>query len=157
TLLPNGIDAARFAAPPRRPRADAITIASVLRLHARKRPLALVRALPEVLRRAQAHCLDRPVRVVLAGDGPLAGVVRAEAQRLGVADHLALAGAVPRAAIPALLRAADLFALPSVNEAFGIVALEARAAGLPVVAMRAGGAAELVEHGRDGLLAEDDD
>jgi len=154
-LLPNGIDAARFAAPPRRDQ-GAITIASVLRLHARKRPLALVRALPEVVLRAAAHCLERPVRLVLAGDGPLAGAVRAEAERLGVADRLVLTGAVPRAAIPAHLAAADLFALPSVNEAFGIVALEARAAGLPVVAMRAGGAAELVEHGRDGLLAEDD-
>jgi len=155
-LLPNGIDAARFAAPPRLA-SETITIASVLRLHARKRPLALVRALPDVLRRAQAHCLDRRVRLVLCGDGPLAGAVRAEAVRLGVADHVELRGAVARDAIPAILAAADLFALPSVNEAFGIVALEARAAGLPVVAMRAGGAAELIEHGRDGLLAEDDD
>ena len=154
-LLPNGIDAARFAAPPRHPRAG-ITIASVLRLHARKRPLALIRALPDVLARAQAHCLGHHVRLVLAGDGPLAGVVRAEAARLGVADHVELLGAVARDAIPAHLAAADIFALPSVNEAFGIVALEARAAGLPVVAMRAGGTAELVEHGRDGLLAEDD-
>ncbi|HEX8951156.1 MAG TPA: glycosyltransferase, partial [Polyangia bacterium] len=91
------------------------------------------------------------------GDGPLHGAVRAEAARLGVADRLELRGAVPRAEIPALLAGADLFALPSLNEAFGIVALEARAAGLPVVAMREGGAAELVEHGRQGLLAENDD
>jgi len=156
TLLPNGIDAARFAAPPRPARA-AVTIASVLRLHARKRPLALVRALPEVLRRARAHCLDADVRLVLAGDGPLRGAVHAEAQRLGVADRVELVGAVARADIPALLASADLFALPSVNEAFGIVALEARAAGLPIVAMRQGGAAELVEHGHHGLLAADDE
>ncbi|HEY2747340.1 MAG TPA: glycosyltransferase family 4 protein, partial [Polyangia bacterium] len=155
-ILPNGIDAARFATTPRHARAE-ITIASVLRLHARKRPLTLIRALPEILRRAQAHCLGRDVRLVVAGDGPLAGAVRAEATRLGVADRVTLVGAVARDAIPAQLAAADIFALPSVNEAFGIVALEARAAGLPVVAMRAGGAAELVEHGRDGLLAEDDD
>src|SRR4051812_32997529 len=156
THLPNGIDAARFATPPRAAR-PTITIASVLRLHARKRPLSLVRALPSVLRRAQACCLDAEVHLVIAGDGPLRSAVRAEAERLGVADRVELRGAVPRAAIPALLAAADLFALPSLNEAFGIVALEARAAGLPVVAMRDGGAAELVEHGREGLLAEDDE
>jgi glycosyltransferase involved in cell wall biosynthesis len=156
TLLPNGIDPARFAAPPRGPR-SMITIASVLRLHSRKRPLTLVRALPEVLRRAHAHCLDADVRLVLAGDGPLRAAVRAEAARLGVTNRLELRGAVPRPRIPALLAAADVFALPSTNEAFGIVALEARAAGLPVVAMRDGGASELIEHGREGLLAEDDE
>jgi glycosyltransferase involved in cell wall biosynthesis len=153
--LLDGIDAARFATPPRPPRAD-VTILSVLRLHPRKRPLALVRALPEVLRRAHAHCLPGEVRLVIAGDGPLRAAAQAEAARLGVADRVELVGAVPRAAIPSLYARADLFALPSVNEAFGIVALEARAAGLPVVAMRDGGAADLVEHGHDGLLAEDD-
>ncbi len=155
-LLPNGIDIARFAAPPRMAR-DTITILSVLRLHPRKRPLALVRALSQILARAQAHRSSHDVRLVLAGDGPLRAAVRAEALRLGVADRVTLLGAVPRADIPALLAGADLFALPSVNEAFGIVALEARAAGLPVVAMRDGGAADLIEHGREGLLAEDDD
>jgi glycogen synthase len=157
TLLPNGIDAARFSAAPRAVTRDKITILSILRLHPRKRPLTLVRALPEILRRAQAHCLDADVRLVLAGDGPLRAALRAEAARLGVSDRVELLGAVSRAQIPSLLGAADLFALPSRNEAFGIVALEARAAGLPVVAMRDGGAAELVEHGREGLLAEDDD
>lgn len=143
--LPNGIDPARFVAPPRPPRATP-TIVSVLRLHPRKRPLALVRALGGL-----------PARLVLAGDGPLRAAVRAEAARLGVADRVELLGALPRARIPALLAGADIFAPPSVNEAFGIVALEARAAGLPVVAMRDGGAADLVEHGRQGLLAADDD
>jgi glycosyltransferase involved in cell wall biosynthesis len=155
TLLPNGIDLLRFAAPPRPPR-DTIEILSLLRLHPRKRPLALVRALPEVLRLCRAHCLDRPVRLTIAGDGPLKAALQAEAARLGVAEKVRFVGAVPRAQVPALYAAADVFALPSLNEAFGLVALEARAAGLPVVAMRAGGAADLVEHGRDGLLAEDD-
>lgn len=148
-LLPNGIDAARFAAPPR-PARHAVTIVSVMRLHARKRPLALVRAMPAVLRRAPST-----VRLVVAGDGPLRRAVRAEAARLGV--EVELRGAVPRAAIARLLGEGDIFALPSVNEAFGIAALEARAAGLPVVAMREGGAADLIEHGREGLLAADDD
>jgi glycosyltransferase involved in cell wall biosynthesis len=154
--LPNGIDPARFAVAARPPR-PTLTIAAVLRLHPRKRPLTLVRALPEVLRRAQAHCVGQRVRLVLAGDGPLRAAVRSEAARLGVLDRVELRGALPRAEVPRLLAEADVFALPSRNEAFGIVALEARAAGLPVVAMRHGGTAELIEHGREGLLAEDDD
>jgi glycosyltransferase involved in cell wall biosynthesis len=109
-----------------------------------------------VLRQCRAHCLPERVRLTLAGDGPLMKAVRAEVARLGLREHVALVGAVPRARVAALYAAADVFVLPSLNEAFGIVALEARAAGLPVVAMRAGGAADLVEHGRDGLLAEDD-
>jgi glycosyltransferase involved in cell wall biosynthesis len=157
-LLPNGVDLARFAAPPHnnRPPRDTIEIFSLLRLHPRKRPLALIRALPEVLRICRAHCLPQRVHLTLAGDGPLRQAVRVEAARLGVAGHVSLIGAVPRADVPSRYAAADVFALPSLNEAFGIVALEARAAGLPVVAMRAGGAADLIEHGRDGLLAEDD-
>ena len=98
-LLPNGIDAARASAcraAPRGPRAT-VTIASVLRLHARKRPLALVRALPEVLGRAQRALPRGRVRLVVAGDGPLAGAMRAEAARLGVADQRRAPRRLPRA------------------------------------------------------------
>ena len=55
-----------------------------------------------------------------------------------------------------LLASSDVFVLPTVRESFGIAALEARCAGLPVVAMRASGVAGLIEHGLDGLLAESD-
>jgi glycosyltransferase involved in cell wall biosynthesis len=51
----------------------------------------------------------------------------------------------------------DVFAMPSLTEAFGLVFLEAMAAGLPVVGTRAGGVPELIEHGQNGLLVEPDD
>ena len=50
-----------------------------------------------------------------------------------------------------------MFVAPSLQESFGIAALEARAAGLPVVAMRSGGVGEFVRDGVEGLLCDDDD
>ena len=52
---------------------------------------------------------------------------------------------------------ADAFVMPSLVEAFGVVFLEAMAAGVPVIGTRAGGIPELIEHGRNGLLAEPED
>jgi phosphatidylinositol alpha 1,6-mannosyltransferase len=49
-----------------------------------------------------------------------------------------------------------VFVLPAIRESFGISALEARSAGLPIVAMQHSGVAEFVEHGRGGLLARSD-
>src|SRR5206468_4260912 len=58
--------------------------------------------------------------------------------------------------VKALLATSHFFVLPSKLEAFGIAALEARAAGLPVIAMREGGVGEFIGHGKEGLLAADD-
>lgn len=78
------------------------------------------------------------------------------ARELGVASRVHLIGAVaPESeALADLYAAADLFVLPSRHEPFGIVILEAWATGLPVVASRVGGIAELVRDEVDGLLAE---
>lgn len=131
------------------PRNERIRIAAVTRLARKKRPLDLVRALSRARHRfplAQAH-LD------IAGDGPARAALESEATRLGVRDRITFHGDCSRADVRRLLAEASLLAHPGTNEAFGLAVLEARASGVPVVAMAAGGLPELIDHGRHGLLA----
>ncbi len=90
-------------------------------------------------------------RLVMVGDGPEAGLALQMAQELGVADRVTFVGVVDRVA--PLLQAANLLLLPSQTESFGLVALEAMASGVPVVASDVGGLPEVVEHGVTGFLA----
>jgi glycosyltransferase involved in cell wall biosynthesis len=94
----------------------------------------------QVLGDAAAFCV--------AGDGPLAASMR---ERLPFASHL---GFLSRTELARLYASADLFVFPSATETCGLVALEAMASGLPVVAARAGGVVESVHHGLTGLLVE---
>jgi len=66
--------------------------------------------------------------------------------------HLKLLGKLPRKQLAALYQVADLTLVPSIYEPFGYAAIEAMAAGVPVVATRIGGLAEIIEHGVTGLL-----
>ncbi|MGH6719683.1 MAG: glycosyltransferase [Alphaproteobacteria bacterium] len=91
----------------------------------------------------------------LAGEGPLGDELARLAARLGVADRVRFLGWRDDAA--GLLAAADVLVCPSRHEPFGNVVLEAWAHGVPVVAARAAGPAELVTDGVDGLLADIDD
>ena len=92
-----------------------------------------------------------PARLVLVGDGPERGRVQAVAEAEGVADRVLFLG--KQESVAELLACADLFLLPSASEAFGLVALEAMACGVPVVATRVGGVPELIPHGGPGYLA----
>jgi glycosyltransferase involved in cell wall biosynthesis len=74
---------------------------------------------------------------------------------LGIADRVTFLG--HREDVPALLAQADAFVLPSRSEAFPNGAIEAMAAGLPVVASAVGGLLDLIEPGRTGLLVPPDD
>ncbi|MFV9504572.1 MAG: glycosyltransferase [Oscillochloridaceae bacterium umkhey_bin13] len=76
---------------------------------------------------------------------------------LGIAPWVTFLGARPQEELPALFSAADLVAVPSHYESFGLVALEAMASGAVVVASNAGGLALTVEDGRSGLLFPPDD
>jgi glycosyltransferase involved in cell wall biosynthesis len=72
--------------------------------------------------------------------------------RAGLATHVCLVGTVPNARIPEYLIQSHLLVVPSHYEALGIAYLEAMRFGLPVIATTAGGAHEIVEHGREGFL-----
>ncbi|GAC1336992.1 MAG: D-inositol-3-phosphate glycosyltransferase [Candidatus Dormibacteria bacterium] len=80
------------------------------------------------------------------------GRLLARARSLGVADHLHFLGPVAHAELAAHFAAADVVAVPSRTETFGLTALEALATGTPVVATAAGGLSELIDHRVDGLL-----
>lgn len=90
------------------------------------------------------------VRLMLVGDGSMRKYYEKLARSLG--DRVKFLGR--HKDIPRLMAASDIFVLPSIREAFGLVILEATASGIPVVGSRTGGIAEIIEHGKTGLLAE---
>ena len=108
-----------------------------------KRPLEVVRAF--ALLRAR-----RPAFLILAGDGPERARVEEEVRATGLSSHVSFTG--PARDLATLLRASDLFLLPSSAESFGLAALEAMSCGVPVLATRVGGLPEVVGDGETGLL-----
>ncbi len=125
--------------------ADAPVILALGRLHPNKAFDVALSALP---------ALPRAI-LWLAGDGPLRDDLARLAARLGVADRVRFLGW--RDDVAALLAAADVLVCPSRREPFGNVVIEAWAHGVPVVAARAAGPAELIADGIDGLLVDVDD
>ncbi len=92
------------------------------------------------------------LRLLIAGDGPERPRLEELIARLGISDQVRLLGHVQD---PLRLHAvADVLGFPSRYEGTPFAMLEAMASGLPVVAARFGGADEIVEHGRDGLLVD---
>ncbi len=102
---------------------------------------------------------DLPPKLVFIGgslvdgqpDAELAAVVH-RAEALGIANDVLFRGSAPQDILPDYYAAATVAAVPSRYESFGLVAVEAMACGLPVVASRAGGLKFTVEDGRSGLL-----
>ncbi|MGE5529212.1 MAG: glycosyltransferase [Patescibacteria group bacterium] len=99
-----------------------------------------------------AYAPELPLRLVLVGEGPEKARLEELGEQLGLGGRLLLTGSVPHPAIPSYLAMADLFLMTSVSEVKPLVLLEAMAAGVPVVAVRASGAVDTVADGRDGLL-----
>ncbi len=93
-------------------------------------------------------------RLVLVGKGPLEDQLKRMARDMEIEDKLIFTGVLSRQKIVHCYASSDLFVFPSVTETQGLVIGEAKATGLPVVAIRAFGPAEMVEDGEDGILTD---
>ncbi|AKT50133.1 glycosyltransferase family 4 protein [Arsenicicoccus sp. oral taxon 190] len=169
-VLPNGIDVDRW-----RPSVDVVvaqqvsaqefpaqpvpdvqglaTLVTAMRLARRKRPVPLLR----VLRRVEDQVgPEIDWRLDVFGDGPQRRLMQTYLRDARLTHRVRLRGRVTRDELLESYRGAVGYVSPVRLEAFGIAALEARAAGLPVVGMRGSGVEEFVEHGVSGLLAAGD-
>ncbi|HTL67298.1 MAG TPA: glycosyltransferase [Lacunisphaera sp.] len=155
-VVPTGIDVAAFAAgdgtrfraahglPAR-----AFVVGHVGRLAPEKNLGWLADAIGAFLRRR------RDAWALIVGTGPAEAQLRGTFDRLGVAGRVVLAGAHLGRSLADAYRAMDVFAFSSRSETQGLVVTEAMAAGLPVVALRAPGVRDVVEHGGTGYLLAD--
>ncbi|AWB83277.1 D-inositol-3-phosphate glycosyltransferase [Corynebacterium liangguodongii] len=129
-------------------------VAFVGRLQEFKGPQVLIRAVAEVLRRDP----ERDVRVIIcggaSGSGSSVEYYRNLAHEEGIAGRVRFLGPRPPEDLVAIYRAADIVAVPSYNESFGLVAIEAQATGTPVVAARVGGLPLAVADGVTGVLVD---
>ena len=159
----NGVDAQRFSPPsggvplpiPGCPFVAPAhwLVGTVGRMQTVKHQTLLARAFVQLLQ--QQPALRERLRLVLVGEGPLRAEAQTLLQQAGAADLAWLPG--ERSDVPAVMRGLHAFVLPSLAEGVSNTILEAMACGLPVVATAVGGNAELVAHGRTGLVVPSDD
>ena len=90
------------------------------------------------------------IRLVFLGDGELRGELSGQVKTLGLGKHVLFLGM--RNDVPEIISCSDLFVLPSINEGFGVVLLEAMAMKCPIVATNVGGVPEVVLDGETGIL-----
>jgi N-acetyl-alpha-D-glucosaminyl L-malate synthase BshA len=121
-------------------------IMTVATLHSRKGLQYLIQAFRQI---AQKNAF---AKLVLVGEGPQRRELERQIHQQHLDEKVFLLGQQKN--IPQLLKSSDLFVLPSIKEAFGLVLLEAMAAGLPVIATRVGGIPEIIEDQKNGLLVE---
>ncbi|HZW56301.1 MAG TPA: glycosyltransferase family 4 protein [Nitrososphaerales archaeon] len=153
-VIPIGIDPSRFEKI--RPDRDSVRakygvmpseklVLFVGRLTHQKGCEYLIRALPSV---SKFH----NVKLVIVGDGYQRGELEYASALTGEAWRIHFTGFLPDEEVADLLRSADVMVIPSVYEPFGVVALEAMVAGVPVVASDVDGLGEIIKHEHNGIL-----
>jgi glycosyltransferase involved in cell wall biosynthesis len=155
TVIYNGVDLARFSpshAGIAEQRAQygiderAFLVGSVGRLSKEKNQLPLI----DVVADMRAGGAD--VHLMLVGEGSMRSELEQRAAARGISKAVTFTGALPDVRVA--LKLFDVFVLPSFTETFSNAALEAMAMQLPVILTRTGGAAEMIEHGREGYIVD---
>lgn len=164
TQIYNGVDTERFrparagenrraVLPPGFAADDSFVVGWIGRMDAVKNPLALIEAAGH-LARSDAQARQR-LRLVMVGPGPLTASAAERLRAARLDTQCWMPGS--RDDVPEVLRALDLFVLPSLNEGISNTILEAMASAVPVVATAVGGNGELVVDGESGTLVPVDD
>jgi glycosyltransferase involved in cell wall biosynthesis len=145
-LIHSGIDPSRFAsaALPQNVHTGVVTLGCLAVLEERKGVEFLIDAAAKLQSQgARLHWL-------IGGDGSRRSALESKARALGLDDQVKFLGFVSKPEI--FLQGIDIFVMPSLFEGLGVAALEAMAAGKPIVATRVGGLAESVLDGQTGIL-----
>ena len=153
-VIPNAVDHHRF-----RPDVDGSAIRQRLKIPPDVPVVLLVgRIVPHkgIEHFVEAARFVPDARFVIVGEGSLLDSMKRLASSMGVSERLHFLGRVSEENLPKVYAACDVFVLPSVSrlEAFGIVALEAMATGKAVIVADIPGVREVIEDGREGLLAD---
>lgn len=153
TVLANGVDPDQWDIDPQPPAPGQLRIVCVSRLASRKRVVQLVRLLRKTRQKVPSSI---EMRVEILGDGPQMGEILSYLELNAMTGWVKLRGRVSRPEIRETFARSDLFVAPASLESFGIAALEARTAGLPIVARTRTGVADFVRHGVEGWLVDSD-
>ena len=149
-VIPFGVDLSRFT-PGEEPEIPTIGCAKLLEPNYGQD--LLIRAMRLIVERDP----ERPLRLMLAGDGSQRAALEELARDLAMANRTQFLGHVPHDEMPRFLRGLTVFAMPSSSESFGVAAVEAASCALPVVASWVGGIGEVVLDEVTGLLVPPDD
>ncbi len=152
-ILPNGLNVPDWKVTPQEKDPHEVVVVSVMRLFRKKRGEALVRLLPGVMKRIPANIR---VKMKIIGEGPKRTALEKQIKRLGLENIVELLGHQNRETIRDVFSRSDIYVQPTRWESFGLAALEARCAGLPVVAKNKGGVKGFIQHGQEGFLAGND-
>ncbi|WP_448577433.1 glycosyltransferase [Thermosphaera sp.] len=152
-LIPNGVDIRRF-----NPLIDGSKVRKIynaedkniiftLRHHEPKYGIVYLILAANIILRYR-----KDVIFIVGGDGPLRNYHMSLARRLGIEDHVLFPGRIPQNEVPLYYASSDIVVVPSLQEAWGLVATEAMACGKPVIASRVGGLPDQVIDGYNGFL-----
>jgi phosphatidylinositol alpha-1,6-mannosyltransferase len=144
-IIPNGAELADFTPRAIPSQKKHLSIICVARLIERKGQHHLIKAVKQLLDEG----ID--VKAVLLGAGDALDQYRALSKKLGIVESVEFLGYIPRKDLNKFYNEADVFVLASFNEGMSLAALEAMAAGLPLVVSRTGGTSMLVEEGINGF------
>ncbi|MDQ1746611.1 MAG: hypothetical protein QOD07_874 [Frankiaceae bacterium] len=152
-VLPNGIDLDQWRHITRVSEPGHLRVLAVMRLSTRKRPLSLLRMLHRLRGTVPA---STKLTATILGEGPSRPAMERFLDRHDMASWVSLPGHLPRSEVARAMAASDVFVAPAVLESFGIAALEAHAAGLPVVGRRGTGLSDFIRDGEGGVLVGSD-